>query len=229
MFRERVWLRGRAAGALMLVAVAGSACVPMDDAIQAVFGRSMRSQSSFDPYENPLLPPANTVPFASGNHPSAPSEVNVGQPLGHAQDVPALSPTVMAQAIAGGGPINELANPVPATAESLERGKVVYDRMCAICHGPVGNPQEAPILPKLPAMVAFPLATGGATLRTDGYIYGMIVAGRGIMPAYGQQVAHFDRWHVVNYIRQLQGRVPAGGAPAGAQPAGGAGTTGGQD
>ena len=25
------------------------------------------------------------------------------------------------------------------------------------------------------------------------------------MPAYGHQIAHYDRWHVVNYVRQLQG------------------------
>jgi hypothetical protein len=68
-------------------------------------------------------------------------------------------------------------------------------------------------------MIAFPLATGGALIRSDGNIFGMITVGRGIMPAYGHQVAYWDRWHVVNYIRQLQGRVAA---PAGAAPAPGA-------
>jgi mono/diheme cytochrome c family protein len=187
------------------------ACIPMDNALQAIFGRSMQDQVSFDPYENPLMPAEGAVSFASGNHPGAPGEVNLGQPEGNPETVPVLTPIVMAQALAGTGPVNEMVNPIPATAESLERGKVVYDRMCAICHGPLGAPAEAAILPKLPAMVAFPLAAGGATVRTDGYLYGMIVAGRGIMPPYGHQIAHYDRWHVVNYIRQLQGRVPAGG------------------
>jgi mono/diheme cytochrome c family protein len=40
----------------------------------------------------------------------------------------------------------------------------------------------------------------------------MITVGRGIMPAYGHQIAHYDRWNVVNYVRQLQGRIPADGA-----------------
>jgi mono/diheme cytochrome c family protein len=200
-----------------------SGCIPMDDAMQAIFGRSMRSQPSFDPYENPLMPPEGAVSFASGNHPGAPGQVNLGQPQGSPEDVPTLSPAIMAQSMAPGGPVNEMVNPVPATPESLARGQVVYDRMCAICHGPQGNPAQAPILPKLPAMVAFPLAMGGATLRSDGYIYGMITVGRGIMPAYGHQVAHYDRWHVVNYVRQLQGRIPAApaaGAPAPAAPGG---------
>ena len=25
------------------------------------------------------------------------------------------------------------------------------------------------------------------------------------MPAYGHQIGHYDRWHVVNYVRRLQG------------------------
>jgi mono/diheme cytochrome c family protein len=215
MSRERSSTRATLALGL---ALALSGCIPMDDAMQAIFGRSMRSQPSFDPYENPLMPPEGAVSFASGNHPGAPGQVNIGQPQGSPEDVPTLSPAIMAQSMAPGGPVNDMVNPVPADAESLARGQVVYDRMCAICHGPQGNPAQAPILPKLPAMVAFPLASGGATLRSDGYIYGMITVGRGIMPAYGHQVAHYDRWHVVNYIRQLQGRIPAA-APAEGAPA----------
>jgi len=28
--------------------------------------------------------------------------------------------------------------------------------------------------------------------------------GRGLMPPYGHQISHFDRWNIVNYIRLLQ-------------------------
>ena len=223
MSRERSVIRASLALTLVLVL---SGCIPMDDMMQAIFGRSMRSQPSFDPYENPLMPPDGAVSFASGNHPGAAGEVNIGQPEGSPEDVPTLSPAIMAQSMAPGGPVNDMVNPVPVTPESLARGQVVYERMCGICHGPQGNPAQAPILPKLPAMVAFPLASGGATLRSDGYIYGMITVGRGIMPPYGHQVAHFDRWHVVNYIRQLQGRIPAA-APADGAPAPAAGAPGG--
>lgn len=218
MSRERTFREtARRTRSHTLIAVFGcslqlAACIPMDNAVQAIFGRSMQDQASFDPYENPVAPPEGAVSFSSGNHPAAPGEVNLGQPEGTPEDIPDLSPISMAQALAGVGPINEFENPIPRNAESLERGQVVYDRMCAICHGPQGRPAEAPILEKLPAMVAFPLATGGALLRTDGYIYGMITVGRGIMPAYGHQIAHYDRWHVVNYVRQLQGQAAEGGA-----------------
>ena len=55
----------RAFAAAGLVAVV-SGYIPMDDAMQAIFGRSMRSQISFDPYENTLLPPEGAVSFANG-------------------------------------------------------------------------------------------------------------------------------------------------------------------
>jgi hypothetical protein len=42
--------------------------------------------------------------------------------------------------------------------------------------------------------------------RTDGYIYGMIRNGRGLMPSYNR-IPEMDRWDVVNYIRALQGKA----------------------
>ena len=173
------------------------ACSPMDSALQAVFGRSMRDQPSFDPYENTRMPADGAVSFSSGNYPA-----------GLTQDVPEVTALDMAQ---GGGPVNDLANPVPVAEQSLARGEVMYDRMCAVCHGPEGNSQQAAILPKFPVMAAFPLASGLALTRSDGYIFGMITVGRGIMPAYGHQVSYLDRWHIVNYVKQVQGRNAAAG------------------
>jgi hypothetical protein len=28
--------------------------------------------------------------------------------------------------------------------------------------------------------------------------------GRGLMPEYGSRISHFDRWNVINYVRQLE-------------------------
>ena len=192
---SRRWRRAR--GVSFALTLLLPACTPMDNVMHAIFGRSMRDQPSFDPYENTLLPAEGAVSFKSGNYPE-----------GLTQDVPEFTALDMAQ---GGAPVNELANPEPVTEQSLARGEVMYDRMCAVCHGPEGNSQEAAILPKLPAMVAFPLAGGLALTRSDGYIFGMISVGRGIMPAYGHQVSYPDRWHIVNYVKQFQGRnAPAG-------------------
>ena len=42
---------------------------------------------------------------------------------------------------------------------------------------------------------------------SDAYLYAMIRVGRGLMPEYGSRVTHFDRWHIVNYVRQLQAQA----------------------
>jgi mono/diheme cytochrome c family protein len=194
--------------ALLIALVVPAACEPMDTALQGIFGRSMRSQISFDPYENPLNPPEGAVSFASGNHPALPGQVNLGQ-HDMAPDVPPFTSTDMA---ANPAIPNSLVNPVPADSASLARGQVMFTRMCSICHGPEGDPSQALILPKLPAMVAFPLATGLATTRSDGYIFGMMTVGRGVMPPYGHQISYYDRWNIVNYVRVLQQRAAGGGA-----------------
>jgi hypothetical protein len=40
--------------------------------------------------------------------------------------------------------------------------------------------------------------------RSDGYVFGMIRNGRGLMPTYNR-IEEADRWDVVNYLRALQG------------------------
>jgi hypothetical protein len=44
--------------------------------------------------------------------------------------------------------------------------------------------------------------------RADGYIFGMIRNGRGIMPTYNR-IEESDRWDIVNYVRSLQGKLGA--------------------
>ena len=58
--------------------------------------------------------------------------------------------------------------------------------------------------------------------RTDGYIFGIMTVGRGLMPEYGSKIPAPERWYVVNYLRTLQ---RSAGAPAGAGAAGAPGAT----
>lgn len=216
--------RAAPTAALLLLALAAPSCVPLDDAMAVVFRRSMRDQPSFDPYENPRMPPDGSVPFAAGNFPGRATDLNVGAPEPVDYDLPPFDAADMARgaqaAVAAG-----IANPVPASAESLARGEVMYLRFCAVCHGEQGMSAEAPMIQALPVMAAFNLATGAALNQPDGYIYGMIRVGRGLMPPYGHQVTHFDRWHIVNYIRQLQAQASGGPPPGAAPPAPGAPAT----
>jgi mono/diheme cytochrome c family protein len=194
--------------AAVLLTSTSSACVPLDNALAALFGRTMRDQPSFDPYENTRPPAVGSIPFATGNLQVDPYATNLGQPIPVEYDLPSFtnSPADLM------GIAAPLQNPIPADQASLDRGKLMFERYCAPCHGLRGISAEAPLAAKHPLMPAFNLAMGAATTYTDGYIYGMIRVGRGLMPSYGHQVPHFDRWHIVNYVRQLQ-RDAAGGAP----------------
>lgn len=201
----RLPLKGLSAGIFVLMLATSAGCSPFDTLMVTVFGRSMRDQPSFDPYENPLMPAQGTVPFAAGNYAAAPGEWNLGQPQGTA--VPA--PFNQLALVQSDPAVVDLVNPVEPTAESLARGEELYLRTCAVCHGEQGFGNGTVTQA---GMVAFPLISPQAVAYTDGYLYGMIRVGRGLMPPYGHQVGHFDRWNIVNYVRSLQGVLPE--APA---------------
>ena len=101
--------------------------------------------------------------------------------------------------------LSGLANPVPVTEASLARGRQYYEMNCAVCHGSAGDGNGT--LKQLNPMYAFApsLIGDGTKARTDGYIFGMLRNGRGLM-APVNRIAEGDRWHVVNYVRALQGR-----------------------
>ena len=66
---------------------------------------------------------------------------------------------------------------------------------------------------------------------SDGYLWGMIANGRGLMPSY-RRIPTYDRWQIVAYVRQLQRdyAAAAGDAAGGGDAAdGAAGDTAGGD
>lgn len=192
--------------ALALVLASG-ACTPLDDAMATIFGRSMRDQATFDPYENPLLPAEGAISFSSGNFPAARGEVNIGQPEAGDYLIPDFT---QAQTSNPAAPVwATFENPVPSDEASLVRGEELFNRYCAVCHGSSGIGAEAWILEKWPALAVYNLAGETVQGYPDTYIYGMIRVGRGLMPQYGHQVTHFDRWNIVNYVRQLQATYSA--------------------
>jgi mono/diheme cytochrome c family protein len=99
-----------------------------------------------------------------------------------------------------------LVNPTPADSASLANGRKYFVINCAVCHGVTGRGDGTAIKY---GVFPFPLVSGPALSRTDGYIFGMIRNGRGNMPPYNR-IEEKDRWDVINYIRGLQGKLPAG-------------------
>jgi mono/diheme cytochrome c family protein len=182
--------------------VATGACNPLDDAMATIFGRSMRDQATFDPYENTLRPPEGAVSFSSGNFPAARGDVNIGHPETAEYLVPDFT---QAQTANPNAPVwSTFENPVPSDDASLVRGEELFNRYCQVCHGIDGIGANALILEKWPALAVYNLAGEVVQGYPDTYIFGMMRVGRGLMPQYGHQITYYDRWNIVNYVRQLQ-------------------------
>ena len=100
--------------------------------------------------------------------------------------------------------MSTLVNPTPPDSASLANGHKYYVINCSVCHGMAGKGDGTAIKY---GVFPFPLVSGPALSRTDGYIFGMIRNGRGNMPSYNR-IEEKDRWDVVNYVRGLQGKLP---------------------
>lgn len=95
-----------------------------------------------------------------------------------------------------------VANPTPMSAASLLNGRKYFQINCAVCHGDAGAGDGPATKFGIPGIsLVTPITVG----RTDGYMFGMIRNGRGLMPSYNR-IEEPDRWDVVNYLRALQGR-----------------------
>ncbi len=103
-----------------------------------------------------------------------------------------------------------LANPLAGDAADLARGKELFDTFCVVCHGTGGQGDGSVVgpnrMPPLPLLnLTSPLTRG----YSDGYIWGMITNGRGLMPSY-RRIPAEDRWYIVSYVRELQRRAGPG-------------------
>jgi mono/diheme cytochrome c family protein len=167
---------------------------------------NMRRSVVPDPYEMPRLPAEHSIP--SGNPMGDVPERFTGAQLD------SVAPT-LANPYAGGAP-----------AAVLARGAAMFNNNCMVCHGPQGAGNGPVVQPARDSagksfgrFPGAPAINGAQTAgRSDGYIYAVIAAGRGLMPPYGERVPHLDRWAVVEYVRTLQaasGAAPqrAGNAP----------------
>ncbi len=93
-------------------------------------------------------------------------------------------------------------NPVKADQESLQVGKMLYNRNCASCHGKsgLGDGPKARMLDTF----AGDFSADYFQNQTDGEIFYKTKEGRGEMPGYGKKLSDEDIWHMVNYMRTFK-------------------------
>jgi len=100
-------------------------------------------------------------------------------------------------------------NPTPSSAESIESGRVAFQRYCAPCHGKTaeGGPGND-LIPAAPNLTDAKWEHGS----TDGEIFDNIK--NGVQPdlnmvPFGSMIKDPDIWNLVNYIRSLAKEKPA--------------------
>jgi mono/diheme cytochrome c family protein len=96
----------------------------------------------------------------------------------------------------------ELSNPFKADAETLAKGKKVYDIFCLQCHGSDGNGTghlySSGVYPLKPRSLVGDVARN----LKDGEIYYSVTLGFGSMGPHGAQIKPDDRWKLITYIRE---------------------------
>ena len=113
---------------------------------------------------------------------------------------PVGSIPVQGPVLISGQPASE---PLPPSAESVARGKVLFNINCVSCHGETGEGNgkvAAFFTTKKPAN----LTSGIIQNITDDQIFLILTNGYGIMPSIGENLSPSERWDVVNYVRSLK-------------------------
>jgi mono/diheme cytochrome c family protein len=114
-------------------------------------------------------------------------------------------------------------NPLQPTSENLAHGKVLFETVCAPCHGQIGKGDGSVV--HLLAHKPANLLTGVSTNLPDGYVFGYIRNGGIWMPSYDDAMSATERWQIVLYMRDVEkkygenarkqaGRQPSGQAQA---------------
>ncbi len=136
-----------------------------------------------------------TTAFANGQalQPPVPGTVR-------ADESPTHYTAAEADAVRAG---RELSNPLnPRNTRVLDRGKVIYDTYCGVCHGGGMLGDGAVTRRGVPAPPS--LLTTAAAARPDGELYWIVTYGRRTMPSYASQLEPADRWSVIAWLRQAQ-------------------------
>lgn len=118
--------------------------------------------------------------------------------------VPAISVTMM--------PDRETAelqkNPIPVTEQSLKTGRELFAIICTPCHGFEGRGDG--IVGNKFALQPFDLTSDadGVTDRSEAFIWSQITFGGVFMPVYANDLSPEERWHIVNFVRNVLQKLP---------------------
>ena len=98
-------------------------------------------------------------------------------------------------------------NPVPRSAESVARGRQLFQKQCAVCHGEQGHGDgvAAASLSKQPEDLG---DIAGPPIFPDGIVLYRIANGKNTMPAFRGALSERELWDLLNFIRSLAHAPP---------------------
>lgn len=178
---------------LLLALVSLGAC----EAVGTVFS-DFKQQPKLDPWETP----ADTIAMRANPQYSVPITGTAAPGFAYGR---------MAS-IAAVDSMKGLENPVAKDDRSLNNGRMQYQINCLPCHGPLGA-GDGPVtkfgFPPMPVGAG----SNAAAKLSDGYVFGIIRNGRGLMPPYNR-IEERDRWDLINYLRAIQANGAAAAGPS---------------
>lgn len=92
-------------------------------------------------------------------------------------------------------------SPVETTPAVLARGAERFRIYCAPCHDQRGEGKGILAAQGLPTTS---LHIDRLRAAEDGYLFGVITEGRGLMPSYRWPIPPADRWAIIAHVRELQ-------------------------
>jgi mono/diheme cytochrome c family protein len=92
----------------------------------------------------------------------------------------------------------KMKNPIKPTKASIQKGKEIYEKKCALCHGDKGDGKGPAAAGLNPKPTNFRESHGEKI--TDGEHFWKITTGKGPMPSYEKELTAEERWQVINHI-----------------------------
>jgi mono/diheme cytochrome c family protein len=194
-FRSRLQSLKPRAESLVLAAALLTGCEQVGKVLT-----DFKQQPKLDPWETP----ADTIAMRANPQHSVPITGTAAPGFAYGR----------VASIGGVDSMKALVNPVAGDARSLNNGRMQYQINCAPCHGPLGA-GDGPVTKFGFPPIVIGAGSNAATKLSDGYVFGIIRNGRGLMPTYNR-IEERDRWDLINYLRSIQtGGASAAGAPLG--------------
>jgi mono/diheme cytochrome c family protein len=127
------------------------------------------------------------------------NQPSIGYEQGPRLAAPLRAVPVQGPVLIAGQPASE---PVPVTADSLQRGSTLFNINCVMCHGQDGGGKG-----RLSGYFTPPpadLTSDRVQALSDQQIFLVITQGWGLMPSMAENLFPVDRWDVINHVRSLK-------------------------